>query len=180
MSSTAITETEITKTFAFFATSPRTDDPFCKIRATNPQGPPNFLRAAALGEYKKPVVVMPGSEEVNEEEEVEPPPEREPRESLQIPQVRQRSIQEIDHMPPPLPPSSPSASFTFRFSPRQYYMLSQMGAPDIPSEPRETENDQLKRELGALKPELQLIKSEVSPSSAYTNTVFFNHWCTVR
>ncbi|XP_075885676.1 huntingtin-interacting protein 1-related protein [Nelusetta ayraudi] len=92
-----------------------------------PDGPPNFLRAAALGEYKKPVVVMPGSEEVNEEEEVEPPPEREPRESLQIP---------------------------------QYYLLSQMGAPDIPSEPRGTENDQLKRELEVLKPELQLIKSE--------------------
>lgn len=60
-----------------------------------------------------------------------------------------------------------------------------MGAPDIPSEPREMENDQLKRELEVLKPELQLIKSEVSPSSAYTNTVFFNHcspahWCTVR
>lgn len=37
-----------------------------------------------------------------------------------------------------------------------------MGAPDIPSEPRETENDHLKRELEVLKPELQLIKSEVS------------------
>lgn len=42
-----------------------------------------------------------------------------------------------------------------------------MGAPDIPPEPRETEeNDQLKRELEALKPELQLIKSEVGPSWA--------------
>uniref|UniRef100_A0A673CHC7 Huntingtin interacting protein 1 related n=1 Tax=Sphaeramia orbicularis TaxID=375764 RepID=A0A673CHC7_9TELE len=34
-----------------------------------PDEPPNFLRAAALGEYKKPVVVMP-SEEQHEEEEV--------------------------------------------------------------------------------------------------------------
>uniref|UniRef100_A0A4W6DD23 Huntingtin interacting protein 1 related n=1 Tax=Lates calcarifer TaxID=8187 RepID=A0A4W6DD23_LATCA len=39
-----------------------------------PDAPPNFLRAAALAEYKKPVVVMPG-EEQHEEEEVEPQPE---------------------------------------------------------------------------------------------------------
>lgn len=97
---------------------------------------------------------------MNEEEEVEPQPEREPRESLQIPQVLQTANQEIDHVFP-LPPST---SLTFSFSLCQYYLLSQMGAPDIPSEPRETENDQLKRELEALKPELQLIKSEVSPS----------------
>ena len=38
------------------------------------QAPPNFLRAAALAEYKKPVVVMP-DEERQEEEEVEPQPE---------------------------------------------------------------------------------------------------------
>lgn len=56
---------------------------WCK---TNPQAPPNFLRAAALGEYKKPVVVMPGSEESYETEEVEPQPES--RESQQIPQVQ--------------------------------------------------------------------------------------------
>ncbi|CAB1439818.1 unnamed protein product [Pleuronectes platessa] len=39
-----------------------------------PDSPPNFLRAAALAEYKKPVVVMP-DEERQEEEEVEPQPE---------------------------------------------------------------------------------------------------------
>lgn len=39
-----------------------------------PDAPPNFLRAAALGEYKKQVVVMP-NEEREEEEEVEPQPE---------------------------------------------------------------------------------------------------------
>uniref|UniRef100_A0A3B5AXR8 Huntingtin-interacting protein 1-related protein-like n=1 Tax=Stegastes partitus TaxID=144197 RepID=A0A3B5AXR8_9TELE len=39
-----------------------------------PDEPPNFLRAAALAEYKKPVVVMP-NEERHEEEEVEPQPE---------------------------------------------------------------------------------------------------------
>lgn len=42
-----------------------------------------------------------------------------------------------------------------------------MGAPDIPPETRETENDQLKRELEALKPELQLIKSEVNSFSVH-------------
>ncbi|KAM6975925.1 huntingtin-interacting protein 1-related protein [Tautogolabrus adspersus] len=44
-----------------------------------PDGPPNFLRAAALGEYKKAVVVMPNEERL--EEEVEPQPE-----AQQIPQ----------------------------------------------------------------------------------------------
>ncbi|KAM9734331.1 huntingtin-interacting protein 1-related protein-like [Menidia menidia] len=48
-----------------------------------PDAPPNFLRAAALAEYKKPVVVMP-SEDREEEEEVEPQPEF--REAPQMPQ----------------------------------------------------------------------------------------------
>uniref|UniRef100_H2L7U6 Huntingtin interacting protein 1 related a n=1 Tax=Oryzias latipes TaxID=8090 RepID=H2L7U6_ORYLA len=38
-----------------------------------PDEPPNFLRAAALAEYKKPVVVMPGED--YQEEEVETHPE---------------------------------------------------------------------------------------------------------
>uniref|UniRef100_A0A3Q4B3R0 I/LWEQ domain-containing protein n=1 Tax=Mola mola TaxID=94237 RepID=A0A3Q4B3R0_MOLML len=46
-----------------------------------PDAPPNFLRAAALGEYKKPVVVMPG-EEPYEDEDGEPQPEI--RESPQV------------------------------------------------------------------------------------------------
>uniref|UniRef100_A0A7N5ZVC5 I/LWEQ domain-containing protein n=1 Tax=Anabas testudineus TaxID=64144 RepID=A0A7N5ZVC5_ANATE len=86
-----------------------------------PDAPPNFLRAAALAEYKKPVVVMPG-EEHHEEEDVEPQPEF--------------------------------------FPSWQYYMFNQMGAPDVPVEHRETDNESLKRELEVLKPELQLIKSE--------------------
>ncbi|XP_070706559.1 huntingtin-interacting protein 1-related protein-like [Pempheris klunzingeri] len=48
-----------------------------------PDEPPNFLRAAALGEYKKPVVGM-SNEEYHEEEEVEPQPEL--REAPQMPQ----------------------------------------------------------------------------------------------
>uniref|UniRef100_A0A671UNL4 Huntingtin interacting protein 1 related n=1 Tax=Sparus aurata TaxID=8175 RepID=A0A671UNL4_SPAAU len=87
-----------------------------------PDAPPNFLRAAALGEYKKPVVVMPNAEP-HEEEEVEPQPEH-------------------------------------REAPQQYYLLSQMAAPDPALEQRVTENDSLKRELKVLKPELQLIKTE--------------------
>lgn len=37
-----------------------------------PEEPPNFLRAAALGEYKKPVVVTPGEEHPEEEEQQQP------------------------------------------------------------------------------------------------------------
>lgn len=51
---------------------------------TTAQEPPNFLRAAALGEYKKPVVVMPNQER-HEEEEVETQPEF--RQTPQMPQV---------------------------------------------------------------------------------------------
>ncbi|XP_056874619.1 huntingtin-interacting protein 1-related protein-like [Takifugu flavidus] len=47
-----------------------------------PDSPPNFLRAAALGEYKRPVAVMPSDEQ--EEEEAEPQAEN--RESPQITQ----------------------------------------------------------------------------------------------
>lgn len=43
----------------------------------------------------------------------------------------------------------------------QYYLLSQAGSPEAPTEQREAENDGLKRELEVLKPELQLIKTEV-------------------
>uniref|UniRef100_A0A672I0Z8 Huntingtin-interacting protein 1-related protein-like n=1 Tax=Salarias fasciatus TaxID=181472 RepID=A0A672I0Z8_SALFA len=85
-----------------------------------PDAPPNFLRAAALAEYKKPVVLMPGEERPEDEDPVEPQPDL--RDSLQTP---------------------------------QYYMVSQMGAPEPAPE-----NESLKRELEVLKPELQLIKSE--------------------
>ncbi|KAK7895499.1 hypothetical protein WMY93_020824 [Mugilogobius chulae] len=40
-----------------------------------PEEPPNFLRAAALGEYKKPVVVTPGDERPEEEEQQQQQPE---------------------------------------------------------------------------------------------------------
>ncbi len=58
--------------------------PSCILFIATPQAPPNFLRAAALGEYKRPVVVVP-NEERHEEEEVEPQPEF--REASQMPQV---------------------------------------------------------------------------------------------
>lgn len=49
------------------------------------QEPPNFLRAAAFGEYKKPVVVVPNDEN-QEEEEVEL--QQEFRETPQMVQVK--------------------------------------------------------------------------------------------
>uniref|UniRef100_A0A3Q3IXY7 I/LWEQ domain-containing protein n=1 Tax=Monopterus albus TaxID=43700 RepID=A0A3Q3IXY7_MONAL len=52
-----------------------------------PDAPPNFLRAAALAEYKKLVVVMP-NEVRHEEEEVEPQPE-----FREAPEMSQVSIQ---------------------------------------------------------------------------------------
>ncbi|KAJ0057472.1 hypothetical protein NL108_009191, partial [Boleophthalmus pectinirostris] len=85
-----------------------------------PEEPPNFLRAAALGEYKKPVVVTPGEEHLEEEEEKQP---------------EYREMQ-------------------------QYYLLSQMGMPEAPTEEKETKNNPMKRELEAINPEIQLIKSE--------------------
>lgn len=60
------------------------------------QSPPNFLRAAALGEYKRPVAVMPNDE--NEEDEAEPQAEN--RESPQMTQVcLQRKGKRIDSAP---------------------------------------------------------------------------------
>ncbi|KAM4532414.1 huntingtin-interacting protein 1-related protein isoform 2-T2 [Fundulus diaphanus] len=89
-----------------------------------PDAPPNFLRAAALAEYKKPVVLMPG-EDRPAEDEVETVPEF--RETAQMP---------------------------------QYYLLSQMGGPEATLEHRETESNGYKKDLEALKPEIELIKSE--------------------
>uniref|UniRef100_A0A665U8I9 Huntingtin interacting protein 1 related n=1 Tax=Echeneis naucrates TaxID=173247 RepID=A0A665U8I9_ECHNA len=86
------------------------------------RAPPNFLRAAALAEYKKPVVVMP-KEERHEEEEAEPQPEF--REGLQMPQVSLHKGGRMDN-----------------------------------GNLRDTENENMRRELEVLKPELQLIKSE--------------------
>uniref|UniRef100_A0A7N6BC48 I/LWEQ domain-containing protein n=1 Tax=Anabas testudineus TaxID=64144 RepID=A0A7N6BC48_ANATE len=55
-----------------------------RVFIMTPQAPPNFLRAAALAEYKKPVVVMPG-EEHHEEEDVEPQPEfRDQQQTAQV------------------------------------------------------------------------------------------------
>lgn len=131
----------------------------CVLFITIPQAPPNFLRAAALGEYKKPVVVVP-NEERHEEEEVEPQPEF--REAPQMPQVH--ASQKFNNVNVFLL-FFPVSRLTFSLFSWQYYLLSQMGAPDASLEQRETENDSLKRELEVLKPELQLIKSEVSWAS---------------
>uniref|UniRef100_A0A3P9PWE6 Huntingtin interacting protein 1 related n=1 Tax=Poecilia reticulata TaxID=8081 RepID=A0A3P9PWE6_POERE len=90
-----------------------------------PDGPPNFLRAAALAEYKKPVVLMPG-EDRPEEDEVDTQPEL-----RETPQTSQ-----------------------------QHYLVSQMGGPEASLDYRDTDGNGYKRELEALKPEVELIKSE--------------------
>lgn len=46
-----------------------------------------------------------------------------------------------------------------------------MAAPDPALEQRVTENDSLKRELNVLKPELQLIKTEVSQDASWPSGV---------
>lgn len=67
------------------------------IFITTQQSPPNFLRAAALGEYKRPVVVLPGEEHC-EEEEVEPQPEI--KEPPQMSQVCLHASQKKNTTPP--------------------------------------------------------------------------------
>uniref|UniRef100_A0A3B3CLK9 Huntingtin interacting protein 1 related n=1 Tax=Oryzias melastigma TaxID=30732 RepID=A0A3B3CLK9_ORYME len=115
-----------------------------------PDEPPNFLRAAALAEYKKPVVVMPGED--YQEEEVETHPEfREIPQMPQMPQVR------LDMNKTKYYLSSRANSWSLW---QQYYLLSQMGAPEVPAEPVETETDGWRREMEALKPEIQIIKDE--------------------
>ncbi|XP_043952617.1 huntingtin-interacting protein 1-related protein-like isoform X2 [Gambusia affinis] len=90
-----------------------------------PDGPPNFLRAAALAEYKKPVVLMPG-EDRSEEDEVDTQPE----------------LRETPQM-------------------SQYYLVSQQGGPaEVSLDYRDADGNGYKRELEALKPEVELIKSE--------------------
>lgn len=118
------------------------------------QSPPNFLRAAALGEYKRPVAVMPGDEQ--EEDEAEPQAEN--RDS---PQMTQVCLQHRKNKKSCILHSSPPATSNMFLSLRQYYLLSQAGIPDASAEQRDAENDGLKRELEVLKPELQLIKTEV-------------------
>ncbi|XP_077944878.1 huntingtin-interacting protein 1-related protein isoform X2 [Gasterosteus aculeatus] len=81
-----------------------------------PDAPPNFLRAAAWGEYKKPVVVME-AEQRHDEEDVETQPEF--RQDTQTP---------------------------------QHHLLRQTGSSEV--------EQNMKRELEALRPELQLIKTE--------------------
>uniref|UniRef100_A0A3B3CIY3 Huntingtin interacting protein 1 related n=1 Tax=Oryzias melastigma TaxID=30732 RepID=A0A3B3CIY3_ORYME len=119
-----------------------------------PDEPPNFLRAAALAEYKKPVVVMPGED--YQEEEVETHPEfREIPQMPQMPQVR------LDMNKTKYYLSSRANSWSLW---QQYYLLSQMGAPEVPAEPVETETDGWRREMEALKPEIQIIKDEAQKS----------------
>lgn len=123
-----------------------------------PQAPPNFLRAAALAEYKKPVVVTPNEEHHEEEEDVEPQPEF--REASQMPQVWYIVVRGYGTLK--FHQLCVVSVLICSFLSNQYYLLNQMRTPDSSVEQREMENDSLKRELDVLKPELQIFKNEVN------------------
>lgn len=95
---------------------------------------------------------MPGDEQ--EEDEAEPPADS--RDSPQMTQVCVSSIRQH---------KKSGFLLTFCFCMRQYYLLSQAGTPDASAEQRESENGGLKRELEVLKPELQLVRAEVSSAT---------------
>lgn len=97
---------------------------------------------------------MPGDEQ--EEDEAEPQAEN--RESPQMTQVCLQHWQNKNLCVLLLSPLIASNILLYF---QQYYLLSQAGTPDASTEQRQTEPDSLRRELEALKPELQLIKSEV-------------------
>lgn len=50
---------------------------------------------------------------------------------------------------------------------QQSYLVNQLGGPEVSLEHRETESDSYKKELVALRPEIELIKSEVRGVPAY-------------
>ncbi|XP_041754787.2 huntingtin-interacting protein 1-related protein, partial [Coregonus clupeaformis] len=97
-----------------------------------PDSPPNFLRASALAEYVRPVVVMP-NEESYEEEEAEPQPDH-----SQAPKMPQQPYYMFSQL------GAPDAGFDQRRSP----------SPGL------TEAETLRKELEVIKPELQLLKTE--------------------
>uniref|UniRef100_A0A3B5QFA1 Huntingtin interacting protein 1 related n=1 Tax=Xiphophorus maculatus TaxID=8083 RepID=A0A3B5QFA1_XIPMA len=110
--------------------------PVSKLLISTPQGPPNFLRAAALAEYKKPVVLMPGEDRPEEDEADTQPELRET--TTRFPVIRVKTCLFF----------------------QQYYSVSQMGGPEASLDYRDTDGKGYKREPEALKPEVELIKSE--------------------
>ncbi|XP_027880714.1 huntingtin-interacting protein 1-related protein isoform X2 [Xiphophorus couchianus] len=82
-----------------------------------PDGPPNFLRAAALAEYKKPVVLMPG-EDRPEEDEADTQPEL--RETTQMSQYY--SVSQM---------GGPEASLDYRDTDKDYKREPEALKPEV-------------------------------------------------
>lgn len=98
-----------------------------------PDSPPNFLRASALAEHVKPMVVIPDEEELEEQEEDEPEPLIDVSEAL------------------PVAASQPLQSDIFDQA---------FGPPKDGFDDRDLQIERLKREIELLQAELEKIKGE--------------------
>uniref|UniRef100_A0A3B1K6U9 Huntingtin-interacting protein 1-related protein n=1 Tax=Astyanax mexicanus TaxID=7994 RepID=A0A3B1K6U9_ASTMX len=98
-----------------------------------PDSPPNFLRASALAEHVKPMVVIPDEEEPEEQEEDEPEP-----------------LIDVSE--------APSASMTSQ--PQVDIFDQAFGPPNDGFDDRDLQIESLKREIEALRTELEKIKAE--------------------
>uniref|UniRef100_A0A4W4F9Q7 I/LWEQ domain-containing protein n=1 Tax=Electrophorus electricus TaxID=8005 RepID=A0A4W4F9Q7_ELEEL len=96
-----------------------------------PDSPPNFLRASALAEHVKPMVVIPDNEEPEDQEEDDPEP---------------------------LIDVSEAASVSMASQPQFSFLCNSVFSP--PSPHRDLQIDSLKQEIEHLRAELEKIKAE--------------------
>ncbi|XP_063050834.1 huntingtin interacting protein 1 related b [Engraulis encrasicolus] len=99
-----------------------------------PDSPPNFLRASALAEHVKPVVVMPDEEPEPEEAEEDEP----------------ESLIDISEAPPPSMAAQPQVDI----------FDQAFGPPNNGFDDRDLQIESLKREIELLRAELERIKGE--------------------
>ncbi|KAJ8395630.1 hypothetical protein AAFF_G00031110 [Aldrovandia affinis] len=107
-----------------------------------PDSPPNFLRASALAEHVKPVVVIPDQEPLDDDD-------GEPL--VEVSDMGQYSMQYHQPPPPqpkPLPPQT------------QLDIFDQTFGPSAGFDGRDIQIESLKREIELLKAELERIKAE--------------------
>ncbi|XP_072520579.1 huntingtin interacting protein 1 related b [Salminus brasiliensis] len=98
-----------------------------------PDSPPNFLRASALAEHVKPMVVIPDEEEPEEQEEDEPEPLIDVSEAPTVSMVPQPQVDIFDQA---------------------------FGPPNNGFDDRDLQIDSLKQEIEVLRAELEKIKAE--------------------
>uniref|UniRef100_A0AAY4E0X6 I/LWEQ domain-containing protein n=1 Tax=Denticeps clupeoides TaxID=299321 RepID=A0AAY4E0X6_9TELE len=105
-----------------------------------PDSPPNFLRASALAEHVKPMVVIPDEEEPEEQEDDDPEP-----------------LIDVTEAPPTgaAPPQVPAAG-----EPGVDIFDQAFGPPNNGFDDRDLQIDSLKREMELLRAELEKIKAE--------------------